>query len=90
MTNITKLLVFLLWKAAFTVAMQGYLLTGPKNLLSNSVETFCVSIEGSHTTANCTLDLMAREGDEVYVSYNHRMKGINAILVFDYVFSLLS
>lgn len=77
MTNMTKLFVFLLWRAALTMAMQGYLLTGPKSLLSNSVETFCVSIEGSHTTANCTLDLMAREGDEVYASHNHRMKGID-------------
>lgn len=75
MAEIAKLLVFLLWKTAVIMAMQGYLLTGPKSLLPNSIETFCVSIEGSHNTANCTLDLLAREDDQVYASANHIIKG---------------
>lgn len=77
MAEITKLVVFLLWKTAVIMAMQGYLLTGPKSLLPNSIETFCVSIEGSydHTAANCTLDLIAREDDVVYASVNQMIKG---------------
>lgn len=75
MAKICIPLVFLLWDIALTLAMRGYVLTGPKSLLSNSVETFCVSIEGSYTIANCTLDLMAREGDEVYASSSRRIKG---------------
>lgn len=74
MAKICIPLVFLLWDIALTLAMRGYVLTGPKSLLSNSVETFCVSIEGSYTIANCTLDLMAREGDEVYASSSRRIK----------------
>ena len=75
MAGITNVLVLFLWKAVVTMAMQGYVLTGPKSLLSNSVETFCVSIEGSHTIANCTLDLMAHEEDTIYASTNYHMKG---------------
>ena len=75
MAGITNVLVLFLWKIAVTMAMQGYLLTGPKSLLSNSVETFCVSIEGSHTTANCTLDLIAHDEDTIYASTNYHVKG---------------
>ena len=57
-------------------AMQGYILTGPKSLMPESVETFCVSIEGGHVAANCTLDLLATEDDSVYASTTHWVEGL--------------
>lgn len=74
-TNI-MLLVLLLWKAVTILATQGYLLTGPKSLLPNSVETFCVSFEGRHSKVNCTLELIARDDVSVYASTNQLIEGI--------------
>lgn len=51
------------------------MLTGPKMLMSESIETFCVSIEGSRSEANCSLELMATEDDVVYASTTYWLRG---------------
>lgn len=68
-------LLLILHQASVIMAMQGYVLTGPKILLPESVEKFCVSIEGNHESVNCTLDLMAAEDDVVFSSVTQRLSG---------------
>lgn len=71
-----NLILLLTLHQCFVNAMQGYILTGPKSLMPESVETFCVSIEGGHVAANCTLDLLATEDDSVYASTTHWVEGL--------------
>lgn len=53
----------------------GYVLTGPKILQTETYETFCVSLEGALTPANCTLDLVHIDRETVYSSTQYRIKG---------------
>lgn len=66
-----------LWKSTVVLALNGYLLTGPKSLLCGSTETFCVSVEGIQTSVNYTLDLIGNEDKVIYASVNHRIHGIS-------------
>ena len=74
-----KLVMFLFHATTLSVAMatEGFVLTGPKHLLEDSVEMFCISLEGAVKQPLCTLDLLGVESDTVYASSQLQIKGRN-------------
>jgi hypothetical protein len=77
--NSFKLTSFLFAMLLMLVKMsnQSFVLTGPKNLLQGTSETFCLSVEDSiYAVANCTLELLSSEENIVYATSNHRFNGI--------------
>ena len=68
-------LAILLATVAAAVAERGFMLTGPKTLMTNTVETFCVSFQELTAGANCTLDLVNYDGDMVFASSEYRIEG---------------
>lgn len=65
--------VFLLTALSAVVAERGFLLTGPKVLQKNSVETLCVTFQGIDSAADCTLDLINE--DTVLAWTKQRIEG---------------
>ena len=56
-------------------ANQGYLFTGPKQLLAGTNEKFCVSVkDASHSVATCRLDLIVE--NSTVASVDHQLNGI--------------
>lgn len=77
--NSFKLTSFLFAMLLMLVKMsnQSFVLTGPKNLLQGTSETFCLTVEDSiYAVANCTLELLSSEENIVYATSNHRLNGI--------------
>ena len=59
-----------------SAASQGYLFTGPKQLLAGTNEKFCVSVkDAAHSVANCSLDLIT-DYNTTIASVNHQLNGI--------------
>ena len=59
---------------------KGFLLTGPKNLLIGSTETFCISLEDDQQLPLCSLDLLSRDADTVHASVQHQLTGGSTFL----------
>lgn len=56
-------------------AAPGFLLTGPKIVQLDSVETYCVSVVEMPGPANCTLQLLEYGMSQVVATTHHHMKG---------------
>ena len=69
-------LLLVLNALAVAMANRGFLLTGPKNLVKNSVETYCISLEKPGLATICTLSLIdSNDSDRIYASTTHILKG---------------
>lgn len=75
-------LLLLLGALTATLAERGFMLTGPKSLMRNSVEKFCFDFRDVDAAANCTLDLLAASEEVVYASARQRFEGFPFFIYF--------